>query len=122
MLALKARIFRTYPSLVRDLHLGVLLKESRAFDDVFYNEIMDIQYGIDLVVLKNGVQLGLCLFTNTQIAFKARAKKEYRLKKPVNFKCIEIPIQFRGSKVCGDFFLYSEREIDMITREILNHV
>ncbi len=122
MAGLEARVFRTYPSLVRDLHLGVKLKKSGVFNDVYYNEVIDIQYGIDLVVLKNDKLLGLNLFTNTRTALHARVKKEYRPKKPVNFKCIEIPIEFRGSKVCGDFFLYSEREIEIIKGEILNHV
>lgn len=71
---------------------------------------------------QNSKANGLNLFTNTKAALHARVKKEYRPKKPVNFKCIEIPIEFRGRKVCGDFFLYSEREIEIIKQEILNNV
>lgn len=120
MFGLKARVFRTYPSLVRDTHFGLILKEDSFFDEVYYNEILDIEYGIDLVVMKNQRMLGLNLFTNTEAAINARNVKQFRPKKPVNFKCIEIPIDFKGSKICGDFFLYSDREINEIKQRIIS--
>jgi hypothetical protein len=64
-LGLKARVFRTYPSLVRDIHFGALLRDCKEFDDVFYNETLDVKYGIDLVVSKNNKYIGLNLFTTT---------------------------------------------------------
>jgi hypothetical protein len=109
-MGLKARAFRAYPSLVRDIHFGATIRDNGYFDDVFYNEVLDVEYGIDLVVFEKQKILGLNLFTNTKNANIAREKKQYRPKKQINLICFEVPIDFRGSKTCGDFFLYSDRE------------
>jgi hypothetical protein len=119
-MGLKARAFRTYPSLVRDIHFGATIRENCDLDDVFYNEVLDVEYGIDLVVSKNNKHMGLNLFTNTKNSISAREKKQYRPKKQINLNCYEIPIEFKGSKVCGDFFLYSEREILKIKNSIFS--
>ncbi len=121
-IGLRARVYRTYPSLVRDFHFGLYLKENNFFCFVFYNEILDIEYGIDLVIEnEERTLIGLNLFTQTQAAQYARKVKEFRPKKSVNFACLEIPIDFKGSKTCGDFFLYSDREITSIVEKIKNH-
>ena len=118
-IGVRARIFRTYPSLVRDLHFGLYIKENNFFHSVFYNEFLDIKYGIDLVIENTaGIKIGLNLFTKTRTAEFARTVKKYRPKRSVNFDCYEIPIDFMGSKRCGDFFLYSEREIQSIVEII----
>ena len=115
----KARVFRAYPSLVRDFHFGLYIKEKNIFKTVFYNEILDIEYGIDLVVENAaGEKTGLIFFTKTKAAEHARNVKKLRPKKKAGFVCHEIPIDFCGSKVCGDFFLYSEREINTIMEKI----
>jgi hypothetical protein len=114
MHGLQARAFRAYTSLVRDVHFGALLRDDGYFDGVFYNVILDTDYGIDLVVSKDTKIIGLNLFTNTKNANIAREKKQYRPKKPTDIMCYEIPIDFKGSKECGDFFLYSEREIEKV--------
>ena len=120
-IGVRARVFRAYPSLIRDLHFGLYIRENPFFKSVFYNEMLDIEYGVDLVVENaDGVRIGLNFFTKTRTAEYARTVKEYRPKKTVNFPCFEIPIDFSGCKKCGDFFLYSEREmnavIEIVTR------
>lgn len=108
---LRARIYRAYPSLVRDLHFGKVL--TSCFE-VFYNEVMDTQYGVDLVIKDNNTLYGLNLYTATKNSLYNRKLKEYRPKRPVNFKCLELPLHFDGSLKLGSFFLYSEREIEQI--------
>ena len=118
-IGVKARVFRSYPSLVRDLHFGLYIKKNNFFRSVFHNDFYDIEYGIDLIIENDdGAKIGLNLFTNTKAAQYARTIKKYRPKKSVDFACYEIPISFIGSKRCGDFFLYSEREIIMIVEKI----
>jgi hypothetical protein len=114
----RARVFRTYPSLVRDLHFGLYLKDNNLFSTVFYNEVLDIEYGIDLVVELMGERVGLNLFAKTKTATFARTVKRFRPKKAVDFPCFEIPVDFRGSKTCGRFFLYSDREVASIVNKI----
>ena len=118
-LGVRARVFRTYPSMVRDLHFGLFIKNRGFFRKVFYNEILDVEYGIDLAIeTDSGTKIGLNLFTRTTIAQHAREVKEFRPKKQINMPCYEIPIDFKGGKSCGDFFLYSEREIAHIVEKI----
>lgn len=117
--AFKARIYRAYPSLVRDLHFGKILSRHKDFDDVFYNTHIDVDCGIDLILIKNGIKLGLILFTNTKNSLKARIRKRLKAKK-VNIKTIELPIDFKESLKCGQFFLYSHREIKVVKDQALN--
>ncbi len=46
-----ARLQKTYPSLVRDLHLYLLCKESKKFYRVIRDSELDERYGIDLLIL-----------------------------------------------------------------------
>lgn len=118
---LQSRVFRAYPSFVRDIHFGLFLRDNKIFDDVFYNEKLDTEYGIDLVILKDDNKYGINLFTKTISAFQSRKIKENRNKKAVDFRCIDVPIDFDGCKICGDFFLYSEREVEKI-KQILDKI
>jgi len=120
---IKARIYRTYPSLVRDLHFGLFLKDKKYFNSVFYNVILDIEYGVDLAVTTNeGIKLGFNLFTKTKAAEYARSVKVYRPKKSVGFACYEIPLDLKNCKKCGDFFLYSEKEALAIIDAVKSHM
>ena len=48
--ALKARILRTYPSLLRDFHFYLMLKECNSFDKVTYSCADDIK-GTDITIV-----------------------------------------------------------------------
>jgi len=114
-IGLRARVYRTYPSLVRDLHLGLYLKGMQNRLDIFYNETLDIKYGIDLLVGDtSGTTVGFALFTKTGAGKHARTVKEFRPKKKIEIPCFELGLDFPGSKKCGDFFLYSEKETESI--------
>ncbi|MEI7752569.1 MAG: hypothetical protein WCJ71_10850, partial [Candidatus Omnitrophota bacterium] len=121
MEGLKARIFRTYPSLVRDVHFYFFTLESNAFDSVLYNEKLDIEHGIDLVIKKNSRLYAVNLYTDTKRAYVGRVKKQYRHQKLEGFTYVELPVEFKGSKKCGEFFLYSERELNNLIKIIGNH-
>ncbi|MCP4649616.1 MAG: TaqI family restriction endonuclease [PVC group bacterium] len=115
---LKARVFRTYPSLVRDIHFCLLLKEGNLFAVVLYNEKLDIENGIDLIVEKNGRFFAVNLFTDTRRAYMGRTKKHHRHEKLGDLYYIDLPVQFKGSKQCGDFFLYGEREREELLKRV----
>jgi len=119
--ALKARVFRTYPSLVRDIHFALLLRESGEFDEVIYNQDLDITQGIDLVVIHIENIYVVNLFIDTQRAHEGRYKKQFRHEKLKVTKNIELPVDFKGSKECGSFFLYSTRELKMLQEMILDY-
>lgn len=119
MLGLAARLYRTYPSLVRDIHFSTLLKERLHGVVVFYNTQLDIHNDIDTLIIANNQFYSLSLFTDTANGRKARAKKVHRHTRFSNVIYIELPVSFKGSSQCGDFFLYGNRELNLVTQQLL---
>jgi hypothetical protein len=116
--ALKARLYRSYPSFIRDLHFALYASESGNFEKVAYNEILDISYGIDLLVVYNKRFFAVNLYTNTQKAHFCRKLKQKRRNSRIHLNAIELPIEFSGSRLCGDFYLYGDRELSDLTQAI----
>ncbi|MBT5531263.1 MAG: TaqI family restriction endonuclease [Cytophagia bacterium] len=115
---LKARIYRTYPSLIRDLHFSKVLSEKFSDYLVIYNTNLDVIEGIDLLVIANNKNIAINLYTNTKRAFTGRTKKENRHIQYDNICYIELPVAFKGSVEKGDFFLYGNREIVQLEEKI----
>lgn len=118
MEALKARAYRTYPSLVRDLYFNKLVKEK--LDNIFaiYNTKLDIEEGIDLMIICDGIYYAINLFTNTSRAHFGRTKKRDRHTKFSNVKYIELPVDFKGSLKCGNFYLYGDNEFQILKNNL----
>lgn len=116
--ALKARAYRTYPSLVRDIHFAKYAETNFSVADIIYNQKLDIEEGIDLMILHNGNNYAINLYTDTNRAFQGRLKKTFRHTNFSNVKYLEVPVDFKGSVQCGDFFLYGERELQKIKASI----
>ncbi len=107
---LKARVYRTYPSLVRDIHFATFLKKEFTESEIIYNRKLDVEEGIDVLIVYADRYWGINLYTNTKRAHQGRKKKESRHTKFENVNYIELPVDFKGSVVCGKFFLYGEKE------------
>ena len=120
MVGLKARLFRTYPSLMRDIHFSKYVYEKLETEAVVYNHDLDVKCGIDLLITNNGEHYGLCLYTDTEIARSVRAKKISKSQKLQNVNYLEVPVDFSGSNSVGDFFLYGNRELDLIKTILTN--
>ena len=106
-----ARAFRAYPSLVRDIHFNKYVEEQLGRKcQIIYNPNLDIEEGIDLMVITKKNNYGICFFTNTRRAFTGRKAKEHRHTLFDNVKYVEMPMEFKGSVEAGDFFLYGEKE------------
>lgn len=110
MYGLRARAYRTYPSLVRDVCFNKYVQEHLSGYDVVYNIALDIEEGIDLMLSKSGKHYAVSLYTNTNRAYVGRAAKVHRHNKFDNVEYIEFPVDFKGSLHAGDFFLYGEKE------------
>jgi len=111
---LKARIFITYPSLVRDIHFAKYIKHNLTEGEVVYNQKLDLEEGPDLLIIREHKYFGFNLYTNTTRGREAREKKKYRHVKFDNVKYIELLVNFKDSVKCGDFFLYGENEYKRI--------
>ena len=108
---IRARAFRTYPSLVRDVYFNKYIEERLGMKcRIIYNTRLDIEEGIDLMIVSQKNNYGICFFTDTNRAFTGRKAKERRHTPFENVKYVEFPINFNGSIVAGDFFLYGEKE------------
>jgi hypothetical protein len=118
LVGLKARIFRTYPSLVRDLHFSLFVKENVEDAQILYNRKLDVEEGIDLLIKRDGIFYGINLYTDTPRAHIGRKKKANRHIQFENVEYIELPVEFNGSFKCGQFFLYGEKELTQIKKII----
>lgn len=108
---IKARAFRAYPSLVRDIHFNKYIEEQLGTKcQIIYNTRLDIEEGIDLMIITKKNNYGVCFFTNTRRAYVGRKAKEHRHTPFDNVKYVEMPMEFKGSVEAGDFFLYGEKE------------
>ncbi|MFZ5517907.1 MAG: hypothetical protein ACOY90_14780 [Candidatus Zhuqueibacterota bacterium] len=111
---LKARCLRAFPSFVRDIHFYYILQESNCFDAVSYHPKIDVEYGIDFVVTYRGRRFGINCFINTLRSKKGRGKKVSRHNPVTHISLVDLPVHFKGSKTCGQFYLYSERELQTL--------
>lgn len=108
---IKARAYRTYPSLIRDIYFNKFIEERLASKcQIIYNTRLDIEEGIDLMIITSKNNYGICFFTNTRRAYTGRKAKEHRHTLFTNVKYVEMPMEFKGSVKAGDFFLYGEKE------------
>jgi hypothetical protein len=115
---LRARIFRTYPSLVRDLHFSLFVSENIKEALIVYNRKLDVEEGIDLLIKLKDKLYAINLFTDTTRAHFGREKKLLRHTPFNNVQYVELPVNFKGSVKCGDFFLYGETELNQIKKTI----
>lgn len=122
LLGLKARVYRTYPSLVRDFHFNKLLSERVDDCEIVYNSNLDIEHDIDTLLIKDGNFWAACLFTETRRANIAREWKESRHERFANVRYIEIPVNFDDDSKIGDFFLYGDREIHQLINCVNNNM
>lgn len=115
-LALKARTYRAYPSLVRDLHFNKLVSEQIKGCDIIYNSALDIDEGIDLLISNSNGIYAINLYTKTNRALQTRPKKRKKHNEYENVRYIEFPVEFKGSLHVGDFFLYGNKEVEELKK------
>ena len=115
---LQARLYRTYPSLVRDIHFNKLLESSNRGYEIVYNLDLDLAYDIDAMLIKDGQYWAACLYTQTRRGNFARAKKVYRHTRFLNVNYVEFPVELEDNRKVGEFFLYGEPEIT----ELFSHI
>lgn len=109
----KARLLRTYPSLIRDFHFYLLLYESGKFENVTYSLSQDYYRGLDLCVYLSGKAFHLSLFIKTKRAslFKKKkvARHDYK-----NVTEIELELDFNSLTKHGEIALCTERHVEAV--------
>ncbi len=109
--SLQARVYRAYPSFVRDVHFYYILAESEIFSQVIYHPEIDIKYGIDFIVRYKERCFGVNCYIDPPRSHQGREKKQFRHESTKKLILINLPVNFKGSKKCGQFYLYSQREL-----------
>lgn len=116
--AVKARILRTYPSLVRDLHFCLLIQESGQLGNVYYNFENDYKKAVDLELYYNNHKFTVALRIATQRSlFYKEVKKNRHDNLPSDIIDVELELNSNTYKV-GDFYLYGKNELRFLKSEI----
>lgn len=115
--ALRARLCRTYPSYIRDLHFSKMLEEKLDFGEVIYNSEIDVKDGVDTLIKYNNTKYAVCLYINTQ---RSQNFRKTKIKQQKNgYIYIELPLNMKESKEVGDFYLYTKDNLINLLNFIL---
>jgi hypothetical protein len=106
---------RVYPSYIRDLHFSLLLSENLKSYNVFYNPIIDVEKGIDLLI-NNKYKINLYVKTNKSEYYR---QLKYNRHKKDDYVNIDLALDFNNSKKVGRFYLYDKKHVKKII-EIIN--
>lgn len=118
---IKARVYRTYPSLVRDIHFSTFLKNRiEGTCQVIYNVELDMSEGIDVLIIKDDKKFGINLFTETPTARVGRHKKSYKHDQYEDVTYLDVPVTINKAYSISNFCLYGHREM-MAIQEIINN-
>ncbi len=119
MEGLKARAYRTYPSLIRDVCFNKYVQERIKGYTATYSLELDINEGIDLMLSSGEKHFAVNLYTDTRRAYTGRAKKQFRHTPFDNVTYIEFPVVFEDSHKVGEFFLYGEKEYNSLISKLI---
>lgn len=115
---IRARIYRAYPSLLREFHFYILCYNSKLFESVEYSFLTDVQEGVDLLITYKNVKFAISLYVNTSRSLKYKEKK-YDRHDYSNLKEICITINpFDRKNYIGDFALYQDYHIEYMVEEM----
>jgi len=118
--SVRARLLRSYPSLIRDFHFFVLCQESKLFERVSYSLREDYFDGVDLQVQYQGVVFRVSVMLNSERARTYKAQKyARRVINPQN----EIVMLFdllKSTHVKGQIKLLSAKHVEELLKELHN--
>ncbi len=113
---IEARARRAYASLIREHHLGLLLREHfTVLDDDAIRDQMD---GIDYVIQHNNQLFYLHAFVDTERSNYFRAKKDSRRPTISGGTHLDIKMDPKSAKTCGMFWVYDLRHIENLKRQM----
>lgn len=116
--SVKARMLRSYPSLVRDFHFYVLCLNSGLFERVSYSLQKDYFEGIDLCVTYAGRAFQVSVLLNSP---RARAYKSQKYNRHEEVPANEVIMLFdltRFAQVKGKIKLFSEKQAEELLEEL----
>lgn len=116
----QARARRAYPSLVRELHVYHMLAER--FDDIYHDTDLDYNHGIDYVINQNDQTFLVHVWLDTPRSRMFRERKKGRhATSTIKGTHIDLTTTKDSGKHVGDFWLYSEQDIENFEKELIKH-
>lgn len=114
---IKARMNRTYPSIIRDLHFLYLLENSKLFDEVDYSMERDYLNGLDLKInyKKQTYYVSLLIDTNRANYFKKKKieRHDYSVINEIVFN-----VSFDSLSRIGNIYLLNQKHIKLLLERI----
>ena len=113
-----ARAARAYPSIVRDLHMSLMVRDAGVFDSVIYDKEVDMYDGIDIEIVQNSQLYGVKLYVDTKNARFYRDAKDYR-HTAYKGKIVDMPLNLSDGDRHGDIYLYAGRHVAKLKEMIV---
>jgi len=115
-LGLQGRVYRIYPSLVRDVHFAVYLRENLREGRILYNLKLDA-VGTDIMLFYKDLNYGLRLFVNTYNSNRYKNKKDMNQTLFDNVTYIDLTLNLGTADSCGEFKLYGKEHLQKVEKE-----
>lgn len=115
-IGLEARLRRTYPSFVRDVHLASLLRERGL--QVSRSREADVTKGVDHIIQYKGRTFYVHSYVGTRRGKLGRRIKNRRHEFRGIHLNLVLDLGAASAKRIGDFYLYSEMHVDSLIRDM----
>ena len=113
--AVMARVYRAYPSLVREHHGLLLLRDTEAFEWVLTDTRLDAA-GVDYLVIYQGRAFGVHAYLATE---RGRAFREAKRSRHKDIGIvIDMPLEPSTANRVGKFDVYGESHLQELIRQI----
>ncbi|AEI50385.1 hypothetical protein [Runella slithyformis] len=120
--SVKARMLRSYPSLVRDFHFYVLCLTSGVFERVSYSLQKDYFEGVDLCVTYAGRAFQVSILLNSPRARTYKCQKYSRHEEVPANEVIMLFDLTRNAQVNGKIKLFSEKHVQELVEELKKRI
>ena len=122
MASVKARLLRSYPSLIRDFHFYVLCQTSDQFEHVSYSLRQDYYAGIDLCVQYAGHKFQVSVMLNSPRARAYKTKKYARRAEVPQNEVIMLFELHQYVQIRGQIKLFTMRHIELLVGELKKRI
>lgn len=119
------RLSRTYPSLLREFQVYLLLRKHPALmkikAKVSRGHKMDMQ-GIDVMIERGGKRVGLRIFQDSRRSRQFKKAKDKRAKFDSNIQTLDVPFKEAEANRVNNYWLFKHETVDKVAKEIVKLV
>lgn len=114
---IRNRLYRMYPSLLRDFYFLLLCHESEAFSDVYYSVRQDYNHGYDLIVKRRNLKVYVRLLVETMRSTHYNNRK-YTRHLLAHKSIYELKMALVPERKLGQFYLYNQDDLKRLIHYI----